>query len=91
MDISNVVTLILTVLLGAFIGERLFSRFEKNHFKTALTFSGAYLFATTLLHLIPELFEIQQSLVEAGMQHHHGHHHSQHWHGKRFKLPPGVR
>lgn len=58
------------LFLSAFLGGVAYFLFKPSainkNFKTLLTFAGAYLFSITLIHLIPELFE---------MSHHHGEDH----------------
>ncbi len=56
MDLIYSVLLILSVVVGAVLGL-LFNKPEAATFKIILSFSGAYLFSVTVLHLLPEIFE----------------------------------
>jgi zinc transporter ZupT len=53
MNTLTIVLLIVTVIAGAIISE-LFS--IKKNIQVLLTFSGAYLLAVSMIHLIPEVF-----------------------------------
>ena len=44
-----------SVIFGALI-VRFFKAQSENRLKLLITFSGAYLFAITVLHLIPEIY-----------------------------------
>ena len=55
MEIKEILYLILSVAIGAVIVE-IFKPKKSRNIQLLLTFSGAYLLAVSLLHLIPELF-----------------------------------
>ena len=55
MEITNIVYLFISVAIGAAIVE-IFKPNNNKNIKLLLTFSGAYLFAVSVIHLIPELF-----------------------------------
>ncbi|MFN6944864.1 MAG: ZIP family metal transporter [Cytophagaceae bacterium] len=42
-------------------------QFDQNRFKVALSFSGAYLFSITIIHIIPELFHEAKDLKLTGI------------------------
>jgi len=56
MDLTTLALLFASVIAGAIIVEIFNIRKSKN-IQLLLTFSGAYLLAVSLLHLLPELFE----------------------------------
>tara|TARA_B100001996_G_C18544961_1_gene548502 strand:+ start:183 stop:875 length:693 start_codon:yes stop_codon:yes gene_type:complete len=56
MTITTVLILFLSVIFGAFFVE-IFKPKKKKNIQILLTFSGAYLLAISLLHLLPELFK----------------------------------
>ncbi len=56
----NYVFPILAAILGGLAGIYLHGKITKD-VKILLAFSGAYLFALTVLHLLPELFELGQA------------------------------
>ena len=61
---------IFILILAAFSGGLLAFRFrssKKFSFNHILTFAGAYLFAITIVHVIPELFSETSSPVKAGV------------------------
>lgn len=55
MEITNIVYLFISVAIGAVIVE-IFKPNNSKNIQLILTFSGAYLFAVSVIHLIPELF-----------------------------------
>lgn len=55
---TTYIMLFLSVLLGAIIVEVLKPR-DSNRIQLLLTFSGAYLLAVSILHLLPELFSMR--------------------------------
>jgi len=55
MNILTITLLLSSVITGAIIAK-IFSVQKNNNIQLLLTFSGAYLLAISLLHLIPELF-----------------------------------
>lgn len=58
------------LLVAAFVGGVLAFKFRSSKnfsFDHVLTFAGAYLFAITLVHVIPELFSEATSPVKAGI------------------------
>lgn len=61
---------LIILFLSAFLGGMAYFALKPDainrNFKTLLTFAGSYMFSITLLHLIPELFE---------MSHEHGENH----------------
>ena len=56
MNLTTLVLLFASVIIGAIIVEIFNIRKSKN-IQLLLTFSGAYLLAVSLLHLLPEIFE----------------------------------
>ncbi|TAH26137.1 MAG: zinc permease [Cytophagales bacterium] len=44
-----------------------FPNISKKNFKTILSFSGAYLFSITVIHILPELFHEQKELTTTGI------------------------
>ncbi len=60
MEISNIIYLFLSVAIGAIIVEVFKPKNSKN-IQLLLTFSGAYLLAVSIMHLIPELFNNKPS------------------------------
>ena len=60
MTILTIILLFSSVIAGAIIVE-LFNVKRNKHIQLLLTFSGAYLLAVSVLHLIPELFIHQTS------------------------------
>ena len=61
MDLIQYIVLFLSVFLGAFIAFR-FKTISNNTTKLLISFSGAYLFSITILHLIPETFNNENNL-----------------------------
>ena len=55
MTILTILLLISSVILGAIIVE-IFGKKKSKNIQILLTFSGAYLLAVSILHLIPEIF-----------------------------------
>ena len=55
MEIINIVYLLISVAIGAVIVE-IFKPTNSKNIKLLLIFSGAFLFAVSVIHLIPELF-----------------------------------
>ncbi|MBT6809068.1 MAG: ZIP family metal transporter [Flavobacteriales bacterium] len=55
MEIANIIYLFLSVAIGAIIVE-VFKPTKSKNIQLLLTFSGAYLLAVSVMHLIPELF-----------------------------------
>ena len=55
MNIITLILLFVSVIIGAMIVE-IFTPKRSNNIHLLLTFSGAYLLAISLLHLLPELF-----------------------------------
>ncbi|MEC9209315.1 MAG: ZIP family metal transporter [Bacteroidota bacterium] len=55
MNVLTIILLFSSVIAGAIIAE-LFSVKKSKNIQLLLTFSGAYLLAVSVLHLIPELF-----------------------------------
>lgn len=55
MEIANIIYLFLSVAIGAIIVE-VFNPTKSKKIQLLLTFSGAYLLAVSVMHLIPELF-----------------------------------
>ena len=55
MEITNIIYLFLSVAIGAVIVE-IFKPTKSKNIQLLLTFSGAYLLAVSVIHLIPELF-----------------------------------
>jgi zinc transporter ZupT len=55
MEIDNIIYLFLSVAIGAIIVE-VFKPTKSKNIQLLLTFSGAYLLAVSVMHLIPELF-----------------------------------
>ena len=51
----NIIVLFITALFGGLIAYK-FRGSDKFPFKLTLTFAGAYLFAITIIHVLPELF-----------------------------------
>jgi zinc transporter ZupT len=62
----NAAILFMTALLGGFTAYRLRSS-EKIPFKATLTFAGAYLFAVTVVHVLPEVFITSQNTLLTGI------------------------
>ena len=58
MEIKNIIYLFLSVVIGAIIVEIIRPKKSKN-IQLLLTFSGAYLLAISVIHLLPELFHNQ--------------------------------
>ncbi len=58
MEITNIIYLFLSVAIGAVIVE-IFKPTKSKNIQLLLTFSGAYLLAVSVIHLIPELFHHQ--------------------------------
>ena len=56
----QVTILLLSVILGGLLGAFL-SKTKDNHTKLALALSGSYLFAISILHLIPEAYSINHN------------------------------
>ena len=56
MTITTILILFLSVICGALFVE-IFQPRKKRNIQTLLTFSGAYLLAISLFHLVPELFK----------------------------------
>ncbi len=55
MDFLNIVILLGSGLIGGALAFPL-SKINANQYKVILTFSGAYLFSLTIIHLLPEIF-----------------------------------
>lgn len=55
MEIANIIYLFISVAIGAVIVE-IFKPYKNKNIQLLLTFSGAYLLAVSVIHLIPELF-----------------------------------
>ena len=55
MEITNIIYVFLSVGIGAVIVE-IFKPTKSKNIQLLLTFSGAYLLAVSVIHLIPELF-----------------------------------
>jgi len=55
MELTNILYLFLSVAIGAIIVE-IFKPTKSKNIQLLLTFSGAYLLAVSVIHLIPELF-----------------------------------
>ncbi|MFW5759400.1 MAG: ZIP family metal transporter [Cyclobacteriaceae bacterium] len=53
--ITNIIVLFITAFLGG-LAVFFIPRIKESYFKLALVFAGSYLFAITILHIIPELF-----------------------------------
>mgnify|MGYP001071291965 CR=1 FL=1 len=53
--ITNALILFITAFLGG-MAVFLIPKIKESYFKLALVFAGSYLFAITILHIIPELF-----------------------------------
>lgn len=53
--ISNIIILFITAFIGG-LATFFIPTIKENYFKLALVFAGSYLFAITILHIIPELF-----------------------------------
>jgi len=60
MEIANIIYLFLSVAIGAIIVE-VFKPTKSKNIQLLLTFSGAYLLAVSVMHLIPELFNNKPS------------------------------
>ena len=60
MEITNIIYLFLSVAIGAIIVE-VFKPTKSKNIQLLLTFSGAYLLAVSVMHLIPELFNNKPS------------------------------
>ncbi len=56
----NIITLFLTAMVGGLLAYRL-KLARQRALPLVLTFAGAYLFAITLVHVLPELFGITRS------------------------------
>ena len=54
MEITNIIYLFLSVAIGAVIVE-IFKPTKSKNIQLLLTFSGVYLLAVSVIHLIPEL------------------------------------
>jgi zinc transporter ZupT len=52
---SNIIILFVTAFLGG-LAVFFIPRIKESYFKLTLVFGGSYLFAITILHIIPELF-----------------------------------
>ena len=63
MELKSILYLFLSVAIGAIIVE-IFKPKKSKNIQILLTFSGAYLLAVSVLHLIPELF---QSNIKEGI------------------------
>tara|TARA_B100000700_G_C14984146_1_gene827918 strand:- start:113 stop:808 length:696 start_codon:yes stop_codon:yes gene_type:complete len=63
MELTSILYLFLSVAIGAIIVE-IFKPKKSKNIQILLTFSGAYLLAVSVLHLIPELF---QSNIKEGI------------------------
>ncbi|MEN8248261.1 MAG: ZIP family metal transporter [Bacteroidota bacterium] len=62
----NIGVLFAVAIFGGLMAFR-FKLEDKSNFNLALTFSGAYLFGITLVHIIPELFTHSHSPFKAGI------------------------
>lgn len=61
----------LTILLGSALGGGLLALFyserKKLNYSLVLAFSGAYLFAITIIHILPELFVSSEDISRTGL------------------------
>ena len=62
----NVLLLFVTAF-GAGIAVFLIPELNKEKFKAILSFSGAYLFSITVIHILPELFHESSNPIQAGI------------------------
>ena len=62
----NVLVLLIAALAGGLLAFK-FRSTKRFPFDLALTFAGAYLFAITIVHVIPELFTASTSPATAGI------------------------
>ena len=62
----NISVLLVSAIFGGLLSLK-FRQSEKYSFKMVLTFAGAYLFAITVTHVIPELFTSTSSPLVAGI------------------------
>ena len=62
----NIGVLIISALFGGLLSLK-FKSSKKYSFDMVLTFAGAYLFAITITHVIPELFTSTSSPLKAGI------------------------
>lgn len=56
---------VFTFLAGAAVF--IFPKLDKNKFKVILSFSGAYLFAVTVVHILPEIFHENENFSKAAV------------------------
>ena len=61
MELIQHAVLLFSVFIGAFIAFK-FKRISNQTTKLLISFSGAYLFSITVLHLIPETFNNENNL-----------------------------
>ncbi|NHE59042.1 ZIP family metal transporter [Cyclobacterium plantarum] len=59
--------LLFVAALGASLLALIIPEWKEKSFKLGLIFAGAYLFAITILHILPELFADQQSAYYMGL------------------------
>lgn len=62
MSLTNYIVLFLSVFIGAFIAFY-FKNISNKTTKLLISFSGAYLFSITVLHLMPETFTNENNHV----------------------------
>lgn len=64
--IFNILVLLVTTMLGG-LSFYIFPQLSGKHLKLPLVFAGAYLFSLTIIHIIPELYESDQSVQLIGI------------------------
>ena len=64
--LQNIILLFITAF-GAGIAVFLIPALNKKKFKAILSFSGAYLFSITVIHILPELFHESEQPIKAGI------------------------
>lgn len=62
METGELILLFASALLGG-LGIFLFKNDTTKHLKLVLSFSGAYLFAITVLHLMPDVYDTKDSQI----------------------------
>ena len=64
--ITNIVLLFITAFVAG-ISVFLIPELNQKKFKAILSFSGAYLFSITVIHILPELFHESENPIKAGI------------------------
>ncbi len=59
----QLIEIIILIVSALFAGSTVFfTKLSENHFRFLLAFGGSYLFGITLVHIIPELFQMTEQL-----------------------------